>query len=82
MNRGAFDHAVRAAGAILGEDEILVIGSQALYGSVEDLPPEAERSVEADIAALDDPDDRKADLMADDVRDRIDALIGGAPSSR
>ena len=54
MNRGAFDHAVRAAGAILGEDEILVIGSQALYGSVEgDLPPEAERSVEADIAALD-----------------------------
>jgi len=71
MNREAFDHAVRAAGAILGEDEILVIGSQALYGSVEDeLPPEAERSVEADIAALDDPDDRKADL--------IDGAIGEA----
>lgn len=71
MKRGAFDHAVRAAGAILGEDEILVIGSQALYGSVEDdLPPEAERSVEADIAALDDPDDRKADL--------IDGAIGEA----
>ena len=71
MNRDAFDHAVRAAGAILGEDEILVIGSQALYGSVDDqLPPEAERSVEADIAALDDPDDRKADL--------IDGAIGQA----
>lgn len=71
MNRDAFDHAVRAAGAILGEDEVLVIGSQALYGSVDDvLPPEAERSVEADIAALDDPDDRKADL--------IDGAIGEA----
>jgi hypothetical protein len=71
MNRDAFDHAVWAAGAILGEDEILVIGSQALYGSVDgELPPEAERSVEADIAALDDPDDRKADL--------IDGAIGEA----
>ena len=71
MNRDAFDHAVRAAGAILGEDELLVIGSQALYGSVDDqLPPEAARSVEADIAALDDPDDRKADL--------IDGAIGEA----
>ena len=48
-----------------------MIGSQALYGSVDDeLPPEAERSVEADIAALDDPDDRKADL--------IDGAIGEA----
>jgi hypothetical protein len=71
MKRDAFDHAVWAAGAILGEDEVLVIGSQALYGSVaEGLPPEAERSVEADIAALDDPDDRKADL--------IDGAIGEA----
>jgi hypothetical protein len=42
-----------------------------LYGSVADeLPPEAARSVEADIAALDDPDDRKADL--------IDGAIGEA----
>jgi len=71
MKRAAFDHAVRAAGAILGEAEILVIGSQALYGSVDDdLPPEAERSIEADIAAFDDPDDRKADL--------IDGAIGEA----
>jgi hypothetical protein len=71
VNREAFDHAVRAAGAVLGEDEILVIGSQALHASVQqDLPPEAERSVEADVAALDDPDDRKADL--------IDGSIGEA----
>ena len=71
MNREAFDHAVRAAGAILGENELLVIGSQALHASVSvDLPAEAARSVEADIAALDDPDDKKADL--------IDGAIGEA----
>ena len=71
MNREAFDHAVRAAGAILGESEILVIGSQALHGSVDGaLPDEAERSVEADIAALDDANHHKADL--------IDGAIGEA----
>lgn len=71
MNREAFDHAIRAAGAILGENDLLVIGSQALHASVPaDLPPEAARSVEADIAALDDPDQEKADL--------IDGAIGEA----
>lgn len=71
MNREAFDHAIRAAGAILGENDLLVIGSQALHASVPaELPPEAARSVEADIAALDDPDQEKADL--------IDGAIGEA----
>lgn len=71
MKREAFDHAVRAAGSVLGEDQVLVIGSQALHATVADhLPPEAERSVEADVAAFDDPDDRKADL--------IDGSIGEA----
>lgn len=64
MNREEFDHAVRAAGAILGENELLVIGSQALHASVPgEVPPEAARSIEADIAALDDPDELKADLI-------------------
>lgn len=64
MNREAFDHAVRASGAILGENELLVIGSQALHASVStDLPPEALRSVEADIAALDDPGQEIAGLI-------------------
>lgn len=71
MNRDAFDHAVRAAGSVLGENEVLVIGSQAIHGTIRgDLPPEAERSVEADVAAFDDPEDRKADL--------IDGSIGEA----
>jgi hypothetical protein len=66
-----FEHAVRAAAAVLGVDELLVIGSQALHGSVKgDLPEEALRSVEVDVAALEDPDGRKADL--------IDGAIGEA----
>lgn len=71
MKRAEFDHAIRAAGSILGESEILVIGSQAIHGSISgDLPAEAERSVEVDIVAFDDADARKADL--------IDGSIGEA----
>jgi hypothetical protein len=71
MKRSEFDHTIRAAGAILGETEILVIGSQAAHGSLTgDLPEEAERSIEIDIVPFDDADARKADL--------IDGSIGEA----
>lgn len=71
MKREEFEHAIRAAGAVLGVHEVLVIGSQALHASVEgELPPEALRSVEVDIAAMDDEEGRMADL--------IDGSIGEA----
>jgi hypothetical protein len=72
MKREEFEHAIRAAGAILGVQEVLVIGSQALHASVAGpLPPEAARSVEVDIAAMSgDADGRMADL--------IDGSIGEA----
>jgi hypothetical protein len=72
LTREAFEHAVRAAAAVLDAREVLVIGSQALHASVEGkLPPEALRSVEVDVAAVNgDPDGRKADL--------IDGSIGEA----
>lgn len=55
----------------MGVHEVLVIGSQALHGSVTgELPPEVSRSVEVDIAAMDDADGRMADL--------IDGSIGEA----
>jgi hypothetical protein len=64
VKRSEFEHALRAAGAVLGVDEVLVIGSQALHASVgEPLPPEAERSVEVDVAVFDDEEGRKADLL-------------------
>jgi hypothetical protein len=64
VTRDQFEHAVRAAGAVLGTDEILVIGSQALHGSVEErLPEEALRSVEVDIAVPGSEDGEDADLI-------------------
>ena len=71
MKRAEFEHAIRAAAAVLGLEEVLVIGSQALHGSVAgDLPEEALRSVEVDVAALEDPDGSRADL--------VDGAIGEA----
>ena len=57
---------------MLGADELLVIGSQALHASVRGkLPPEALCSVEVDVAAIrGDADGRLADL--------IDGSIGEA----
>jgi hypothetical protein len=63
VKRSEFEHAVRAAGAILDEGEILVIGSQAIHASLEDVPDASMRSVEVDIVALDDTDGSKSDLV-------------------
>lgn len=59
-----FAHAVRAAGAILDEDRVVVIGSQSILAWFENPPPETTVSREVDIAALDDPDDRKSHVLA------------------
>lgn len=64
MTRDEFDHAVRAAAAVLGASEVIVIGSQAIHGSLAiELPAEAMRSVEVDVVPMDDEDGWKADLI-------------------
>ncbi len=63
MRREQFEHTIRAAGAILGVNEVLVIGSQAIHASYDGVIPEAQRSIETDISALEDPDGSKADLV-------------------
>ena len=71
MTREGFEHAVRAAGAVLGVDEVLVIGSQAVHASLDEpLPEEALRSIEVDVAVIGDQDGHHADL--------IDGSIGEA----
>lgn len=71
MNKEEFDHCIRAAADVSGESQLLVIGSQAAHGSVRgELPPEAMRSIEVDIAVFDDPEREKSDL--------IDGSIGEA----
>lgn len=65
MRRPDLEHVIRAASAITGDEEVVVIGSAAILASLDDgaLPSEATRSIEADVAFFDDPDDRKADLV-------------------
>ncbi len=65
MNREAFEHLVRAAGSIVGDDRVLVIGSQSILGSFseDDLPSEITLSREVDIAFFDDSGGHKADLL-------------------
>lgn len=63
MKRSEFEHTVRAAGAILGVSEVLVIGSQAIHASVDLEIEVAQRSIEADISALKDKDGAQADLI-------------------
>ncbi|MCF7675201.1 MAG: hypothetical protein K9N23_09450 [Akkermansiaceae bacterium] len=70
MKRHELEHLIRAAGAITGADEIIVIGSQAILGAWPDSPESLLRSCEADLFTLRDPQD--ADL--------IDGSIGeGSP---
>lgn len=71
MNREQLEHIIRAAGAILGDREVFVIGSQSILGAhPSGLPSAAMESMEADILPAADPDGRKADL--------IDGAIGEA----
>jgi hypothetical protein len=62
VNREQLAHVLRAASRITGDSEIVVIGSQAILGTYDDrqLPEEATRSIEADLAFRIDPDDAKA----------------------
>jgi hypothetical protein len=70
MKRHELEHLIRAAGAITGADEIIVIGSQAILAARPDSPDSLLRSCEADMFTLRDPKD--ADL--------IDGSIGeGSP---
>ena len=64
MTREQFEHAIRAVGGVLGVGELLIIGSQALHASVTvDVPAEAMRSIEVDVAVIHDLDGRLADLI-------------------
>lgn len=64
MRRDQLEHLIRAAGALLGDDTVIVIGSQAILATVP-APEEVEltRSMEADLLPINDPLEEKADLI-------------------
>jgi hypothetical protein len=70
MRREHFDHLIAAAAQVSGEKEIVVIGSQAILGTVDEPPESMVLSMEADIYPRHNP--AKAE--------EIDASLGdGSP---
>jgi hypothetical protein len=70
VRRVDLEHVIRAAAEIANDDEIIVVGSQAILGSFPDAPDELLVSMEADVYPKNRPD--RSDL--------IDGSIGeGSP---
>ncbi len=61
MTRAQLEHLIRAAATIADDDEIIVIGSQAVLAQFPDAPPELTVSVEADVYPKNHPD--RSDLV-------------------
>ena len=66
MRRIDLEHIIRAAGSIADDDEIIIVGSQAILGQFPNAPESLLRSVEADIYPKHKPD----------LADLIDGSIG------
>ncbi len=70
MNRAQLEHIIRAAGSIANDEDIVVIGSQAILGQFPDAPSKLLVSTEADVYPSSHPE--RSDL--------IDGTIGeGSP---
>lgn len=61
MTREQLEHLIRAAGTITAEDEIVVIGSQAVLGQFPNAPASMRVSMEADLFPLHHPE--RADVI-------------------
>jgi hypothetical protein len=66
MHREHLAHLLRTASRIVEQRDLLVIGSQSVLGTWDetDLPDAAVLSMEADLAAFDDPDGQLADRIS------------------
>jgi len=61
VKREDLEHIIRAAGDVLQESEVIIVGSQAILGApYEGLPKDVMLSVEVDVMATHDPDGSKA----------------------
>lgn len=73
MRRDQLEHAIRTACQIIGREEVIVVGSQAILGSFreEQLPRSATMSGEVDILPIADDNDETAHLA-----DMIEGVAG------
>lgn len=64
MRRDQLEHAILAACQIIGSDEVIVVGSQAILGSFDEdeLPPAATMSLEIDVLPVADDNEETARL--------------------
>jgi hypothetical protein len=65
MTRSELEHLIRAAGAIAGDSEIIVVGSQSILGQFPDAPRALLMSAQADVYPLHHPE--RADLIDDSM---------------
>lgn len=56
MTREQLEHAIRAAGAIAGDTELYIVGSQAILGAHPNAHPDLLRSMELDVAPKNKPE--------------------------
>ena len=56
MTREQLEHAIRAAGAICGDRELYIVGSQSVLGPCPSAHPDLCRSMEVDVAPKNRPD--------------------------
>jgi len=70
MRRSELEHIIRASGEISGDNEIIIVGSQAILGQFPNAPVRLLMSMEADIYPKNDP--QKAD--------KVDGAIGEGSS--
>ena len=70
MRRSELEHIIRASGAIAQDDEIIIIGSQAILGQFPDAPVRLLTSMETDVYPRNKPA----------LADKVDGAIGeGSP---
>ncbi len=70
MQRSDLEHIIRASGEIAGDNEIIIIGSQAILGQFPDAPVRLLASMEADIFPKNKPE----------RADKVDGAIGEGSS--
>lgn len=65
MKRDQLAHILRAAAVVADDNEVIVVGSQAIPGSYDedDLPEPAHASIEADVFFDHDPELHKSDMV-------------------